>query len=73
VCGRGLRVDKSRPQGPCEEEPADRGIQGKGRKGLCARDRVAREKCARPRPVPPDTKGPRPDKASLGVCIRNRS
>jgi len=27
VSGRGLRVDKSRPQGTCEEEPADRGIQ----------------------------------------------
>jgi len=23
-----LGVDKSRPQGACEEEPADRGIQG---------------------------------------------
>ena len=28
VCGRGLGVDKSWPQGACEAEPADRGIQG---------------------------------------------
>jgi len=28
VCGRGLGGDKARPPGACEEEPADRGIQG---------------------------------------------
>jgi len=32
VCGRGLGVDKSRPPGACEEEPADMGIQGWGSK-----------------------------------------
>jgi len=28
VCGRGLGVDKSPPQGACAEEPVDRAIQG---------------------------------------------
>jgi len=73
VCGRGLGVDKSQPQGAWEEEPADRGIQGLGRKRLWAGGRVARENCARPPPVPPDTKGPRPDEASPGIRIRNCS
>jgi len=73
VCGTGLGVDKSQPQGACEEEPADRGIQGWGRKRLCARGRLARENCARPRPVPPDTKGPCPDEASPAIRIRNWS
>ena len=71
--GEGLRGDKSRPQGTCKEEHADRGIQGKGRKRLCSGGSVARENCARPRPVPSETKRLHSDEASPGVRIRNWS
>jgi len=44
-----------------------RGIQGEGRKRLCARGRVAGANSARPRSVPPETKGPCLEEASPGV------